>query len=110
MSIDAKINLRLGAMMGAALGMLFLLWFLGAMYQREAVKRDLFERGCTPVRIWWFPFSLYAWNWATSFRVIYRDAAGFRHKAHCYVYMSLMDSPFGPRRVKWTKDEVKDVA
>jgi hypothetical protein len=104
--MEDRIYLLIGAGLCAALGMLFLLWFLGAMYQREAVKKDLSGRGCTPLRVWWIPFSLYASFWGISFHVLYRDAAGFRHTARCYVYASLMDSAFGPRRVKWTKDKV----
>ena len=106
MSLDAKFEFQIVIISGAALDTLFLLWFLNAMYQREAVKRNLFERGCTPVRIWWFTFSLYAGYAGTSFHVIYRDATGCLHKAHCYVFLSLMGSPFGTRRVNWTKDTV----
>jgi hypothetical protein len=108
--MEAKIFLRISIMMGAAFGTLLLLWFLNVVYQREAVKQDLFKRRCTPIRIRWFPFSLVGWYWGTPFRVFYRDTAGLLHKAQCYVYMSLMDSPFGPRRVKWTTDEIKEVS
>jgi hypothetical protein len=93
-------------MLGALAGIVVLLFCLAAMFRREAVKRDLFERGCTPLRVWWIPFSLYGPSWGTSFRVIYRDAAGFRHKAHCYVYLSDMDSPrsgHGSLDGQWTK-------
>jgi hypothetical protein len=105
--MEDRIHLLIGVGLCAAFGVVFLLLFLGAMYQREAVKQDLFGRGCTPLRIWWVPFSLYASFWGISFHVLYRDAAGFRHTARCYVDTALMDSAFGERRVKWTKDEVK---
>jgi hypothetical protein len=88
--------------------LILLFSFLSAMFQREAVKRDLSERGSAPLRIRWMPFSLDGGYRRTYFHVVFRDESGLLHKARCYVYVSLMDSPFGPRRVKWTKDEIKD--
>jgi len=90
------------------LTLILLISFLSAMFQREAVKRDLSERGCEPLRIRWTPFSLAGGYSRTYFHVVFRDSSGLLHKAACYVYVSLMDSPFGPRRVKWTKDEIQD--
>src|SRR5262249_4247542 len=90
------------------IGVVALLCFFFAMLFRGAVKRELYENRCKPLHIWWQPFAYWsAWfSGSTSFRVAYRDPAGFVHKAYCYVYQSLSGSPFGPRRVTWLKDEV----
>jgi hypothetical protein len=100
-------NARADLLVAASLGIFVLLWFLAAMFRREAVKRDLRQRGCKPIRIWWLVF---AW-WSrlvdsVPFRVIYSDRNGFIHKAHCWVGHDLFGSPFGPRRVTWVKDKV----
>lgn len=94
---------------GLMILLICLVQFLGAMYCREAVKRELSRRACVAIRIWWMPFASLFYRWRTYFSVIYRDPNGLQHIARCHVYMSLMDSPFDPQRVKWTKDEVKDV-
>jgi len=87
---------------------ILLLWFLYAMLQRETVKRDLFDRGCEPLHIWWMPISLYGYYQSTCFHVRYRDECGLLHKAICCVYADLMDNPFfGERRVRWYKDKIK---
>jgi hypothetical protein len=96
-------------LIAAALAIFVALWFLGAMFHCEAVKQDLCERGCEPLRIWWRPFAYWATGWwRTPFRVIYRDTEGRLHKAYCCVYKDLTDSPFGPRRVEWIRDELRD--
>jgi len=97
-------------LLAAALGIAALLWFLGAMWFREAVKRDLWERGCEPLHIWWIPFAYWATGWwnTISFRVIYKDAQGRLHKAYCCVYQKLTGTPFGPLHVEWVKDELRD--
>lgn len=92
----------------ASLGIFFLLWFLGAMYRREAVKRDLQERACQPIRIWWVPFGYWASYWSIPFRVIYRDVDGRIHRAYCSVHQRLTGPPFGPLQVQWAKDELRD--
>jgi len=92
-----------------AFGLFGLLWFLGAMFHREAVKQDLRNRHSEPIRVGWRPLALWATGWwRTPFRVIYRDAEGRLHKANCCVYKELMDSPLGPRRVEWIRDELVD--
>jgi hypothetical protein len=90
-------------------GSVAVLAFLWAMFQREAVKRELLENGCIPVHIWWRP----AAYWApflpsdTAFRVTYRDGGGALHKSYCAVYRSYRESPnWGSRRVTWLRDEV----
>jgi hypothetical protein len=93
------------------LGMVGLLCFLWAMFQREAVKRDLFENRCAPVHIWWRPAAY--WTpflvGAAAFRVIYRDRAGCLHKAYCSTYKSLWESPIrGSRRVRWLRDQITE--
>ncbi len=105
MNADAKVYL----LFTAALGIVLILWFLCAMFAREAVKRELLERGCTPLHIWWRPLAYWATRYRSiPFRVVYRDVEDRLHKAYCCVYTALMDSPFGPRRVEWIKDEVRD--
>ncbi|HXT41514.1 MAG TPA: hypothetical protein VN887_16025 [Candidatus Angelobacter sp.] len=89
-----------------AFGIAALLCFLVAIFQREAVKRELRENGCQSLRIWWRPLAYWAPCYTTPFRVVYRDASGLVHRACCCVYRSALDSPFGPRRVRWLKDEV----
>ena len=90
-----------------ALGIFFLLWFLGAMFRRESVKRDLQERGCRPRRIWWTVWALWApYLDSIPFRVVYLDPFGAVHKARCYVTHRLFGPAFGPRVVRWVKDEI----
>ena len=92
-----------------AFGVFFEVWLLGAKFHREAVKRDLHERGCQPVHIWWRPLAYWATGWwTTPFRVIYLDVEGRCDKAYCCVYKNLTDCPFGPRRVEWIQDELRD--
>jgi hypothetical protein len=94
------------------LGIVLVMAFLLAMFQREAVKRDLFENGCQPLHVWWRPAAY--WGPApasTAFRVVYVDAAGCLHKAYCATYRSFRDSPnWGSRRVRWLRDEVTERA
>jgi hypothetical protein len=81
------------------------------MFQREQVKRDLDDRSCQALHIWWLP-AAYWIPWAsyfgtTGFRVIYLDPAGMMHSGYCFVYRSfLKDSRWGNRRVKWLTDTV----
>lgn len=94
-----------------ACGFVGLLSFLSAMYQREAVKRDLAEQVFEPRHIWWCPAAYWTpwlgyWG-STGFRVIYSDADGFTHKAYCFVYRSFAkDFQWGSRRVVWLRDVV----
>jgi hypothetical protein len=102
MSADLKVFLSIAAV----LGLFMLLWFLGAMYRREAVKRDLKHRGCVPLRIWWIPFGFWASHWwSIPFRVIYLDIEGRRHRALCSVHPDLFKSPFSGLEVVWIKDK-----
>jgi hypothetical protein len=103
MSAYVKIVLLLG---GAILAMPTV-WFLVAMFCREAVKRDLQRRFCEPIRVSWVPWAFWARYGTISFRVVYRDSDGIQHQARCFVYQDLMGSAFGPRLVKWTRDEIK---
>lgn len=107
-----SVELKVGFAIAASVGIILLLWFFGAMFRREAVKRELHERDCQPLHIWWCPFAYWApchpYSNITPFRVIYRDTEEQLHKAYCYVYQDLFGSPFGPRRVEWIKDELRD--
>jgi hypothetical protein len=88
-------------------GIVFVLCFLSAMYQREAVKRELKENGCVPRHIWWQPAAY--WNTgcrAAAFRVTYLDPIGALHQAHCYVSRPWSDSIWAPRQVRWLQDEI----
>lgn len=96
-------------------GVFMLVSFLLAMYQREEVKRELEDRGCQPLHIWWRPvaywlFRYWFGHWgATGFRVIYSDASGFIQKGYCLVYRSfLKDWQWGNRRVRWLTDTITD--
>jgi hypothetical protein len=105
-SPESLLMLRL---FGLCLGSIALLAFLWAVFQREAVKRELFENGCLPVHIWWRPAAYWApfLPGATGFRVVYRDRTRSLHKGYCAVYRSCRDSPnWGSRRVRWLQDEV----
>jgi hypothetical protein len=83
--------------------------FLVAMFQREQVKRDLYDRGCQTLHIWWLPAAYWV-PWAsfwgvTGFRVMYADPAGLIHSGYCFVYRSfLKNSRWGNRRVRWLTD------
>jgi hypothetical protein len=100
-------NVLLALAIAFPISLIVLLSFLSAMFQREAVKRELLERGCEPLRIWWMPFYWYGGYNRTCFHVRYHDESGLLHQAVCSVYVSLMDTPFGPRRVRWLKDQIK---
>ncbi len=94
---------------GFIAGCIALMLFLFAMFQREQVKRDLDERGCQPLHIWWRPMAYWLpWQsyWgATGFRVVYLDPNGLIHKGYCFVYRSfLKDWQRGNRRVQWLAD------
>jgi hypothetical protein len=90
-----------------ALGVVILQWFLFSMFRREAVKRDLYERGCRARHIWWTVCTFWApYLDSTPFRVTYVDPLGAVHKACCWVGHRLLDSPFGHRRVTWVKDKI----
>lgn len=102
-------NVQVYLLLAAVAGIFLLLWFLDAMYRREAVKRNLRERGCQPLHIRWRPFAYWATGWwRTPFRVVYHDTEGRLHKAYCCVYKDLTGSPYGPRRVEWLQDELRD--
>ena len=87
-------------------GIVFVLCWLRAMYQREAVKRELNENGCVPRHIWWQPAAY--WNTArgAAFRVTYQDPTGALHQGHCYVGRSGSNSLWAARRVRWLQDEI----
>jgi len=100
------------AAIAAIISIVALLMFLDAMFRREAVKRELQERGCEPLHIRWRPLAYWAphfqYHAVTPFRVIYLDTEKRLHKAYCYVDQDLFGSPFGRRRVNWVKDELRD--
>jgi Na+/proline symporter len=90
-------------------GLVALLSFLFAMFQREQVKRDLDDRSCQALHIWWLPAAYWIpWGTffcATGFRVVYLDPGGVIHSSYCFVYRSfLKDSSWGNRRVRWLTD------
>jgi len=96
------------------IGFVALLSFLFfAMFQREQVKRDLDDRSCRPLHIWWIPAAYWVpwasfWG-ATAFRVVYADPAGLIHSGYCFVYRSFFkDSRWGNRRVRWLTDTATD--
>ncbi len=101
-------DLKVWFLVSAALAMFASFFFLGAMFAREAVKRDLLERNFEPLHIAWRPFAYWAIFWSTPFRVTYRDEDKRLHKAYCCVYYVSGDSPFGTRRVRWMQDELRD--
>ena len=106
--LQMPVDLKIYLLIAASLALVALLVFLGAMLAREAVKRDLQEQGFEPLHVQWRPFAYWAIFWSTPFRVVYHDADRRLHKAYCCVYYVLADSPFGARRVRWIKDELRD--
>jgi hypothetical protein len=88
-------------------GIVAVLGLLWAMFQREAVKRELRHNDCRPLHIWWRPAAYWApaWFGKTPFRVVYRDPVGLLHKAYCYSSTRSF-SGFGSCYVRWLKDEV----
>lgn len=102
-SVETGVFLRIAA----SLGIFVFILYLVAMFRRESVKSDLLQRNCKPIRIWWIGCAWWSpWFDAMPFRVIYSDQNCFIHKAHCWVGHRLFDSPFGPRRVVWVKDNI----
>lgn len=57
------------------------LWTLFVILCREWVKRDLRERGYTPVKIRWRPLA--SSRARCAFHVIYVDETGLIYRAHC---------------------------
>ena len=102
-------DLQALGLLAMCFGIVPVLAFLWAMFQREAVKRTIYEGGGVPVHIWWRPAAYWCpyYYGATPFRVIFRDRADALHKGYCFVYRSLTDSAVtGSRRVRWLRDEV----
>lgn len=94
-------------------GFIALLSFLGAMFQREQVKRELYDAGITPLHVWWRPAAYWTsrfwsgWTRVTGFRVIYLEPGGLIHKGYCLVYRSFReDWRWGRQRVKWLADTI----
>jgi hypothetical protein len=109
MTVNMDTDFHVYLAIAAVAGIVFLLLFLDAIFRRESVKRDLRERGCTPLRIWWRPLAYWSTHyWGAPFRVIYKDHDQRIHKAYCCVYTALGSSPLGTRRVEWIKDELRD--
>lgn len=102
-------DLRVYLLIATTLGIFVVLWFLAAMFRREAVKRDLHQRGCKPIHVWWSPLAYwvpFGWD-MIGFRVVYSDASGFVHKAYCYVSRNWLAPVLSARRmVTWLKDEI----
>lgn len=94
-------------LIAVTLGIFVLVWFLAAMFRREEVKRDLRQRGCRPIHIWWRVTAWWSpWFEAMPYRVIYSDSNGLIHKANCHVGHSLPALPLDSLRVRWVKDEI----
>ena len=102
---------------GFIVGLITVLSFLVAMFQREQVKRELSNRGCAPLQIWWRPAAYwmcrywFTWWYPTGFRVIYSDPSGLVHKGYCFVYRSFShDWQWGNHRVQWLADIITDLS
>ena len=106
-TLKTPVDIRAVLVVASCFGIVFVLCFLRAMYQRESVKRELNENGCVSRRIWWQPAAY--WNMisgAAAFRVVYQDQTGAIHQACCYVYRPLLGTVWAARRVRWLRDEV----
>jgi hypothetical protein len=99
MSADDFIVWRNIAIIPIIMGVLM---FLFVTLCREWIKNDLREKICVPISVRWQPISWWP-LWWTTFRVFYRDAQGFVHKAQCGL-------PAGLKPIVWIKDEIIDVA
>lgn len=93
-AVDIGCYLRLLACIGIV-GVVLLLHLLLA---REWVKSDLRARGFRPVRVRWWPWTLWPF-WGPAFRVCYADADGSIHQALCGVCG-------WHRPVRWRNDRV----
>jgi hypothetical protein len=98
---------------GYIAGVIALISFLLAMYQREQVKRELNAQDCQPLHVWWRPAAYWlpwpAYMSATGFRVVYLDSNGSTHKGYCLVYRSFSrDWQWGNRDVEWLTDTITD--
>jgi hypothetical protein len=101
-TLDTADDIRTLLIVASCFGIVFVLCLLRAMYQREAVKRQLNEDGCIPRRICWKPGAY--WNTlsgAAAFSVVYQDRAGAIHQAYCSVYRPLLGSVGAAGRVRW---------
>lgn len=61
-----------------------LLWSLSIILCREWVKRDLRQKGMTPLNLRWRPFA--SSKMVCAFRVRFLDPQGLEHTRNCRVF------------------------
>jgi hypothetical protein len=88
-------------LIAAAFGIVLVLVLLTVVWMREQVKKDLWQRGLTPVRVRWVPYAYWASVYSTAFSVCYTDQNGRVSRARCCT------STLGPTRVRWVPEDVR---
>src|SRR5215468_4914610 len=79
-------------------GIVAVLFFLWLLYLREQVKKDLYKRGLTPLRVRWRPFAYWTGVYGSGFRVVYNSPLAGAEPGRCWV--SNLDL-----RVRWIDPE-----
>jgi hypothetical protein len=77
---------------------IFVLIFLGIVWAREQVKKDLQRQAFAPISVWWRPFAYWVWWKETGFVATFVDATGCIQTGRCAVWFS---------KVRWIADDVK---
>jgi hypothetical protein len=79
-------------------GFISILFFLGLVWGREQVKKDLLRQGFAPINVRWRPFAYWAWLKETGFTATFVDATGCIQTARCALWFS---------KVRWIAADVK---
>src|SRR5476649_61979 len=79
-------------------GFIYVLIFLGIIWAREQVKKDLQRQGFPPINVRWRPFAYWAWLKETGFVATFVDGTNCVQTARCSVWFSY---------VRWIPDEQK---
>ena len=83
-------------------GFVAVLLFLGLVWVREQVKKDLFAKGLRPIRIRWHPFAYWSPLWRPGFDVIFEDNTGSARKGRCMVCQDWQWRIY----VQWVSDDL----
>jgi len=79
-------------------GFISVLIFLGIIWAREQVKKDLRQQGFAPINIRWCPFAYWAWLKETGFIATFVGGTNCVQTSRCSVWYSY---------VRWIPDEQK---
>jgi len=79
-------------------GFIFIVLFLGIVWAREQVKKDLRRQGFAPINVRWRPFAYWSWSEESSFFVTFVDATGCIQTGRCSGWFS---------KVRWISNDTK---